>query len=80
MSKFVTLPIELIYRILDQQSDGTLFLSMQNVCRRFNQILRTYHRYQVKDLRTTKLMPYKSIFREKSRTYETLIVDGTLEI
>ena len=47
MYTFSTLPIELVYRILDHLSDFTLFCSMQNVCQRFNQILNTYHRYQV---------------------------------
>ncbi|UJR30151.1 hypothetical protein I4U23_017691 [Adineta vaga] len=51
MYTFLTLPIELVYRIMDHQSDFTLFCSMQNVCRRFNQILNTYHRY----LELTKL-------------------------
>ena len=47
MHTFLTLPIELIYRIMDHQSDLTLFYSMQNVCQRFNQIINTYYRYQV---------------------------------
>ena len=47
MYTFSTLPIELVYRILDHLTDFTLFCSMQNVSQRFNQILNVYHRYQV---------------------------------
>ncbi|UJR34376.1 hypothetical protein I4U23_021784, partial [Adineta vaga] len=46
MYTFSTLPIELVYRILDHLSGFTLFCSMQNVCQRFNQILNIYHRYE----------------------------------
>ena len=47
MFTLVTLPVELVYRVLDQLPDFDLFCSMQNVCHRLNQILETYHRYQV---------------------------------
>jgi hypothetical protein len=43
----VTLPVEVIYRILDHQDDLTILCSMQNVCQRLNTILDSYHRYQV---------------------------------
>ncbi|CAF1667628.1 unnamed protein product, partial [Adineta ricciae] len=46
MDTFSTLPVELVYRIMDHQNDRTLFCSMQNICRRLNQILSTYQRYQ----------------------------------
>jgi hypothetical protein len=42
-----TLPVELVYRILDHLADESLFLSCGNVCRRLNDIIDTYHRYQV---------------------------------
>jgi len=42
-----TLPIELVYRILDNLSDRQIFLSCLNVCARLNIIIDTYHRYQV---------------------------------
>jgi hypothetical protein len=42
-----TLPVELIYRILDNVSDLTIFLSCRNVCARLNDITDTYNRYQV---------------------------------
>ncbi len=44
---FLTLPIELIYRILDQLDDFTMISSMRNVCTHINTIVDTYHRYQV---------------------------------
>ena len=44
---FVMLPTELVYRILDHLSNVNIFWSMQNVCRRFDAILKTYYRYKV---------------------------------
>jgi hypothetical protein len=46
-SSLITLPVELVYRILDHVSDKTMFLSLSNVCKRLNTIMNTYHRYQV---------------------------------
>jgi hypothetical protein len=46
-SSFITLPIELVYRILDKLDNFTILCSMQNVCTRINTIVNTYHRYQV---------------------------------
>ncbi|CAF1643214.1 unnamed protein product, partial [Adineta ricciae] len=46
MHTFSTLPVEVVYRIMDHQNDRTLFCSMKNICRRLNQILSTYQRYQ----------------------------------
>jgi hypothetical protein len=43
----VTLPVEIIYRILDHQEDVDIICSMRNVCRRLNTIVDSYHRYQV---------------------------------
>jgi len=43
----VTLPVEIIYRILDHQTDFTIICSMRNVCQRLNRIVDSYHRYQV---------------------------------
>jgi hypothetical protein len=42
-----TLPVEIIYRILDHQCDLTIICSMRNVSQRLNNILDSYHRYQV---------------------------------
>lgn len=43
-----TLPVEMIYRILDNLSDKALFLSAQNICQRLDIIINSYHRYRVK--------------------------------
>ncbi len=47
VSSLLTLPVELVYRILDNLNDKTMFLSLSNVCIRLNSIINTYHRYQV---------------------------------
>ncbi|CAF4230839.1 unnamed protein product, partial [Adineta steineri] len=41
-----TLPVELVYRVLDYQTDLTIVISMRNVCQRLNKIVDTYSRYQ----------------------------------
>ncbi|CAF1009129.1 unnamed protein product [Adineta steineri] len=46
ISTFLTLPVELVYRILDHQLDFTILCSMRNVCQRFNNIVDSYDRYQ----------------------------------
>jgi hypothetical protein len=47
MSSLLTLPVELIYRILDNLDEASIFLSVRDVCTRLNLITDTYHRYQV---------------------------------
>jgi hypothetical protein len=42
-----TLPVELVYRILDKLDILTIFCSFQSVCQRFNIILNTYEPYKV---------------------------------
>jgi hypothetical protein len=42
-----TLPVELVYRILDNLDDLTLFMACRNICTRLNAITDTYYRYQV---------------------------------
>lgn len=44
---FLTLPPELVYRILDHLDDITLICSTWNVCSRLNKMIDTYIRYQV---------------------------------
>lgn len=44
---FQTLPVELIYRILDYLDNVTILLSCRNVCTRLNDIVDGYHRYRV---------------------------------
>ncbi|CAF1326433.1 unnamed protein product [Adineta ricciae] len=46
MHTFSTLPVEIVYRIMDHQNEETLFCSMQNISRRLNLILSTYERYR----------------------------------
>ncbi|CAF1355163.1 unnamed protein product [Adineta ricciae] len=46
ITSFHTLPVELFYRILDQQNEYTIVFSMRNICRRFNRIVDSYDRYQ----------------------------------
>ncbi len=41
------LPIEMIYRILDHLDMFNILMSCRNVCQRFNNIIDTYHQYQV---------------------------------
>ena len=48
ISSLLELPIEIIYRILDNLDDYTLFCAASNVCIRLNRILNTYDRYQVR--------------------------------
>ena len=44
----MTTPGELVYRILDNLDQETIFWSVRNVCARLNAITDTYYRYQVK--------------------------------
>ncbi len=44
---FLTLPVELVYHILDNLDGEAIFLSFRNVCTRFNTIIDIYHRHQV---------------------------------
>jgi hypothetical protein len=43
----MSLPVELIYRILDQLEPVDILLSVQDVCIRLNAIIDAYDRYQV---------------------------------
>jgi hypothetical protein len=42
-----TLPVEIVYRILDNLSILSILCSMRNVCTRLNAITDSYQRYQV---------------------------------
>ena len=44
---FLTLPIELVYRILDNLDIREMILSTRNVCQRLDAITESYHPYQV---------------------------------
>lgn len=43
-----TLPIEMVYRIMDHLEEATIYLSLRNVCQRLDKIVDSYRRYQVK--------------------------------
>jgi hypothetical protein len=43
----LTLPVELVYRILDNLEELTILLSCRDICARLNAITDTYYRYQV---------------------------------
>ncbi|CAF4412383.1 unnamed protein product, partial [Rotaria socialis] len=45
ISSFLELPIEIIYRVLDNLDFFTLLCSVHNVSVRLNTIMDTYHRY-----------------------------------
>lgn len=47
IASLTTLPIELIYRILDRLTPKHIILSVRNVCKRLNSITDVYHPYQV---------------------------------
>lgn len=47
---FLTLPVELVYRILDNLDEFTILCSMRNVCKRINTIVETYYPYKVIEL------------------------------
>jgi hypothetical protein len=42
-----TLPVELVYRILDKLDEFAIIFSIRDVCSRLNSIVDSYHRYQV---------------------------------
>jgi hypothetical protein len=48
MSSLLTLPVETVYRILDNLDELTILCSVRDVCTRLNLITDTYHRYKVK--------------------------------
>jgi hypothetical protein len=46
-SSLQTLPIELIYRILDHEDILTIIWSMRHLCPRIDETIDNYHRFQV---------------------------------
>ncbi|CAF0998024.1 unnamed protein product [Rotaria sordida] len=46
VSSLLLLPVELVYRILDNFDKLTILFSCRNICSRLNIIIDTYHRYQ----------------------------------
>ncbi len=48
-----SLPVELVYGILDNLNELTILFTVRNVCTRLRQITNTYNRYQVNDFHIT---------------------------
>ncbi len=46
-SSLLTLPVELVYRILDNLNGRQIFFSLSNVCTRINAIIHSYQPYKV---------------------------------
>jgi hypothetical protein len=44
---FLTLPVEIVYRILDNLNELSLLISTRDVCTRLNAIIDSYHPYKV---------------------------------
>ncbi len=42
-----TLSVEMVYRILDDLDSFTIMVSCRNVCKKVDDIIDTYHQYQV---------------------------------
>ena len=55
-----TLPVELVYRILDNLDNKTIFWSCQSVCTRLNDIINTYRPYQVTRTFTLHIHPFSN--------------------
>lgn len=60
-ASLLALPVELIYRILDNLRPSDIILSVRNVCQRLDAVTDTYHPYQV------KLKSNSSAERERKR-------------
>ncbi|CAF4195086.1 unnamed protein product [Rotaria magnacalcarata] len=74
----LTLPIDIIYRILYQIDNFTIFCSIRGVCARVNAILVTYYRYQ--NLTTLVLKHYRIGNEDVQRLSTALKNDTTLTI
>ncbi|CAF1122055.1 unnamed protein product [Adineta ricciae] len=75
ITSFHTLPVELFYRILDQQNEYTIVFSMRNICRRFNRIVDSYDRYQTL---TEIQIKHKSIEVEEAKTLGDVLSNTTI--
>ena len=59
----VTLPVELVYRILDHLDNFSILVSARNICTRLNTIIDSYYPYQVKfSQRFHKTLSFLTIF------------------
>ena len=59
----LTLPVEVVYRILDQLDTKDILFSFRNVCRYFHGISNTYNRYTIKFVGATCKIDIKRICR-----------------
>jgi hypothetical protein len=57
---FDELPVEIIYKILDELDVCTILISLYNVCHRFDEILSTYNQYDL-DLKNISLKNFELI-------------------
>lgn len=69
-----TLPVEIVYRILDDLDVDTILISCRNVCQRLNDMIDTYHRYKVTFITLSKYsytlsFNQRSFFREIKTVY-----------
>jgi hypothetical protein len=62
-----TLPVEVVYRILDHLNKFNILWSMRNVCTRINTIVDTYQRYQVRFFVYFKILFFHLSFRKIDR-------------
>ena len=73
----LVLPIEVIFRILDQLQPKDIFLSIFNVCGRLNAIIDAYHPYQVNCTTdfVTALQPLRSLvsYKNASPSYHWVV-------
>lgn len=60
------LPIEMIYRILDHLTDKELFLFASNICRRWNIILNSHQRFQVRKFKSMLRKDFISLLHRQS--------------
>lgn len=70
-----TLPVEIVYNILDQMDKSTILLSLRNVCLRLNTIIDTYQPYQ--SFNTTELS-YDRFSDEKLQHLADVIMTNTV--
>ncbi|UJR11084.1 hypothetical protein I4U23_015266 [Adineta vaga] len=76
-----TLPIELIYRILDHLNEFSILLSARNVCVRLNAIIETYQPYQIFTILDLKHRSLNNdLFKCLIRSLQTNTTITTLEL
>lgn len=68
-----TLPVDLLYLLLDNLTVGDIYCSMWNVSRRINTIIASYRRYRVRFLRTH---PHICLIMSLFKTSSGLAIKG----